>query len=78
MSVGMKHNAPRTDPTGQVPDSFVWRTSGNRGNQVANSSPLGGLLTSAGGGDITETIHKYVPDYNRRDKGLFEDPPVSD
>jgi hypothetical protein len=78
MSAGMKTNAPATDPTGRVPNSWVWRQSRHGKSPVSGGFGLAGLLQGAGGANFTETIQKMVPDYNKRDKGLFDDPPKED
>jgi len=71
MVAGMKTGGPtlgKGDPGLRLPNPVPGRQRG---------FGAGGTVSGVAGGNLTDQIQKRVPDYNRRDEGLFDDPPDS-
>ncbi|WP_147449567.1 hypothetical protein [Actinomadura pelletieri] len=72
----MCHNTPATDSRGRVPNSLAWCFSRHGANNFSRGFGLVGMAQAGGGSNFTELVRKHVPDYNRRDDGLYKDPPA--
>jgi hypothetical protein len=75
---GIKFNTPRagggTYPTTTSPYRL---TTPGRSPVSSIFAGLGGIQ-GANGSNFSETLQQMVPDYNKRDNGLYKDPPPED